>query len=46
MKDNKEIIEQEEKKSDSSGIQLNKKTLFGITALLLAIMIFAGIIIN
>ncbi|MCQ2471886.1 MAG: AbgT family transporter [Clostridia bacterium] len=44
MKDNKEIIEQEEKKSDSSGIQLNKKTLFGITALLLAIMIFAGVL--
>ncbi len=44
MNDNKEIIEQEEKKSESSGIQLNKKTLFGITALLLAIMIFAGVL--
>ena len=33
----------EDKKKNTSGIQLNKKTMIAITALLLAIMIFAGI---
>lgn len=33
----------EEKEKNNSGIQLNKKTMITITALLLAIMLFAGI---
>ena len=32
----------ENKENDSVGIKLNKKTLIGVTALLFAIMIFAG----
>lgn len=42
MKKNTEI--KETPKENSSGIQLNKKTIFGISALLLAIMIFAGVL--
>lgn len=42
----KDTIKETEEKTEaaSSGIQLNKKTIFGITALLLAIMIFAGVL--
>lgn len=36
--------EEKMNKSSESGIQLNKKTIFGISALLLAIMIFAGVL--
>ena len=40
----KNTVTEEKKESAGSGIQLNKKTIFGISALLLAIMIFAGVL--
>ena len=38
------VEKKETAEKSNSGIQLNKKTIFGISALLLAIMIFAGVL--
>ena len=44
MKDEKENSKAQTQPSEAEGLQLNKKTVFGITAILLAVWIFAGIL--